>query len=200
MKVVLCGPPHSGKSCLKFALKEAIKAINKSLYPYVIPACPDGEGSWFHEAAAEDINLAAELKAVNKGKFTEELVKVMGEWVSNCSEPLVLIDIGGIPDSLNEHICTDASHAILIAGNLDYLQEWRVFCEKLKLQIIAELHSDYHGTEDKNFILGNDNIYRGSIYRLERGDLSVQERPTVKELASILVRMVTVEEQEYVHL
>jgi CRISPR-associated protein Csx3 len=194
MKVVLCGPPHSGKSCLRFGLKEAIKSIPESPYPYVITACPDGEGSWFQETVSENPNLATELKAAYKGKFTEEQVKIMGEWVKNCSEPLTLIDIGGIPDSKNEHICAYATHAILLAGILDHLQEWRAFCEKLKLQIIAELYSDYHGTEDTNLLLSKDNIYRGSIHHLERGDLSVQQRPTVLELAQILVNMVAIKE------
>jgi CRISPR-associated protein Csx3 len=193
MKVVLCGPPHSGKSCLRFGLKEAIKSINESPYPYVITACPDGEGSWFQETASENPILATELKAVYKGKFTEERTKIMGEWVKNCSAPLT-VDIGGIPDTKNEHICAYATRAILLAGNLDHLQEWRAYCGNLKLQIIAELYSDYYGTEDKNLILGNDNIYRGSIHHLERGDLSVRQRPTIIELAQILVRMVSAKE------
>lgn len=62
IKIILGGPPHSGKSYLRYGLKEAIKEINGAPYPYVITACPDGEGSWFHETAGTDQDLAREHK------------------------------------------------------------------------------------------------------------------------------------------
>jgi CRISPR-associated protein Csx3 len=191
MKLVLCGPPRSGKSCLRFGLKEAIKAIPGAPYPYVITACPDGEGSWFQETAGENGDLAQSLKDVYKGKYNEEKVKVWRESVKNCIEPLTLIDIGGKVDEKNEEICAQASHAVLLAGDRERLPEWRDFCGKLKLQIIAEIDSDYNGTEDKSLALDNDGVYRGSIHHLERGDLSVGQRPTIVELAHILVNMVS---------
>jgi CRISPR-associated protein Csx3 len=49
VKVVLCGPPHSGKSCLREGLKQAIRQIPNAPYPYVLTACPDGEGAWYFE-------------------------------------------------------------------------------------------------------------------------------------------------------
>lgn len=45
MKVVLCGPPRSGKSCLREGLKQAIRRVPGAPYPYVITAAPDGEGA-----------------------------------------------------------------------------------------------------------------------------------------------------------
>ena len=194
MKVVLCGPSHSGKSCLRFGLKEAIKTIPGAPYPYVIMACPDGEGSWFHETASENLALATTLKAACKGEFTEERAQIIAEWIKNCSIPLTLIDIGGIPDAKNEQICASASHAVLLAGDRDRLVEWRAFCNKLGLQIVAELYSDYSGVSDGSLMLSCDEVYRGSIHHLERGDLSVQHRPTVIQLANLLVRMATAEE------
>jgi GTPase SAR1 family protein len=194
MKVVLCGPPHSGKSCLRFGLKEAIKAMPQAPYPYVITACPDGEGSWFQETASENPDLAAMLKGAYKGKFTVELAEIIRDWVKNCETPLTLIDIGGIADAKNETICAHATHAILLAGTSDGFSEWREFCRKLKLQVIAEIHSDYAGTTDKSLVLGNDGIYRGSVHQLERGHLSVRDRPTIIELAKILVGIVAAKE------
>lgn len=194
MKVVLCGPPHSGKSCLRFGLKEAIKAIPRSPYPYFITACLDGEGSWFQETTSESPDLAKALKAAHKGKLTEETANLMGEWVKNCSIPLTLIDIGGIPDAKNETICAYAIHAILLYSTENHLQEWREFCSKLKLELIAEIHSDYKGASDKSLTLGQNGVYSGSIHHLERGDLTVQHRQTVIELAHLMVGMVSVKE------
>ncbi|MBC6434188.1 CRISPR-associated protein Csx3, partial [Nostoc sp. HG1] len=62
LKVVLCGPPQSGKSCLREGLKQAISNIEGAPYPYVITACPDGEGAWFSDAARRDPDLARQLK------------------------------------------------------------------------------------------------------------------------------------------
>lgn len=188
MKIVLAGPPRSGKSCLREGLKQAIRAIPGAPYPYVITACPDGEGSWFQETVNNDPELAKELKAAYKAKFTPEFVKRITDSVRNCSLPLTLVDIGGIPSVENEAICASATHVILLAGDLARLPEWHAFCEKLHLSVIAEIWSDYHGTEDTALALGEDGIYRGSIHHLERGE-KIQDRPSVQQLAQILAEM-----------
>ncbi|MFK5968849.1 MAG: hypothetical protein QM487_01830 [Candidatus Marithrix sp.] len=81
---------------------------------------------------------------------------------------MTLIDIGGKITDDNRIICRDATHIILIAGDLKELDSWRDFSKHLNLQIIAELHSDYKGKVDKKLKLDNDNIYRDSIHYLDR--------------------------------
>jgi len=203
MKIVLAGPPRSGKSCLREGLKQAIRRIPGAPYPYVITACPDGEGAWFQETVNRDPEKARELKTAYKqslGGFTSEFVKRVADSVASCQLPLTLVDIGGIPSAENEAICASATHAILLVGDTDEeswsqrLEVWREFCGKLGLHIIAEIHSDYRGTEDAVPVLGEDGIWRGSVHYLERGEL-VHERPTVKALAEILVRLVADEKK-----
>lgn len=189
MKIILGGPPHSGKSCLRYGLKEAIKNLETQVYPCVITACPDGEGSWFHETANNDEDNAKALKAEHKKAFGEEQTETISRWVKECNEPLVFVDVGGRVDVKNERICATATHAILIAGNLDELGEWRTFCTKLNIQIIAEIHSDYHGTTDSLIEQCEDKIYRGTVHRLERGDLTIPVRPTVQKLAEVIINM-----------
>lgn len=188
MKIVLCGPPRSGKSCLREGLKQAIRRVPNAPYPYVITACPDGEGAWFQETVNADPELAAQCKAAYKSKFTDEFVQRITDSVKNCLLPLTLVDIGGIPSMENEAICASATHAILLAGDMGRLPEWHEFCGKLGLRIIAEIHSDYRGAEDIIPQLGEDNVWRGSVHYLERGE-PVHERPAVRALAEILVRM-----------
>lgn len=190
MKIVFCGPPHSGKSCLRFALKEAIRKINGAPYPYIITACPDGEGSWYQETYNRNPEYAEILKKAYKGKFTDEAVDKWAQWVDNCQLPLTFVDIGGVPDEKNVRICNGATHAILLSGTVDLFSEWYDFCGRASLKVIAELKSDYKGIEDISLSLHQDDIYRGSIHYLERGDLSVQNRPTVMELAVLIVNMV----------
>lgn len=187
MKVVICGPPHSGKSCLRYGLKEAIKAIPGSDYPYMITACPDGEGCWYQEAVHQDAELANSLKVNYKGKFTDEWTSYVAGAVMNCKEPLVFIDVGGIPDDKNELICAHATHAIIISGAPDKVQVWRDFCEKVQLRIIAEIHSDYDATSDQTLARNQGGVYHGTVHHLERGDLTIQQRPTVIDLAQLIV-------------
>lgn len=189
MKIILCGPPRSGKSCLREGLKQAIRRIPKSPYPYVITACPDGEGAWFQETVNFDPELAAKCKTAYKSKFTPEFVKRVANSVKNCSLPLTFIDIGGIPSMENKEICKTATHATVLAGDMSKIPEWREFCAELGIKIIAEIFSDYNGQEDTIDDLSEDGIFKGSIHHLERGE-DISKRPCVVALAQFLVDMV----------
>ena len=186
-KIVLCGPPRSGKSCLREGLKQAIRAIPGAPYPYVITACPDGEGAWFQETVNQDPALAKVCKAAYKAKFTPEFVKRVADSVRDCSLELTLVDIGGITSVENEAICASATHAVILAGDLSKVAEWKEFCRKVGLTVISEIHSDYNGTADTVPVQDQDGIYRGSVHHLERGE-KVADRPTIKALAEILVK------------
>lgn len=98
-KVVLAGPPRSGKSCMREGLKQCLFQLHRAgiaPYPYVITACPDGEGAWFQETVNNDPELAAACKAAYKAKFTPEFVQRIVASVANCPLELTLVDIGGI--------------------------------------------------------------------------------------------------------
>ena len=195
-KIVLAGPPRSGKSCMREGLKQAIRAVPGAPYPYVITACPDGEGSWFQETVNHDEDLAARLKADYKAKFTPEFVRRVAESVSNCTLELTLVDIGGIPSEENRVICKDATHIVLLAGNdpksgdawQDRLPVWRKFAEELGLTVVAEIFSDYRGAEDNVGGASPDGVLRGSVHYLERGE-NVSERPMIRALAEHLIQL-----------
>lgn len=187
-KVVLAGPPRSGKSCLREGLKQAIRAISGAPYPYVITACPDGEGSWFQETVNQDPALAAACKAAYKAKFTPEFVERITASVANCSLELTLVDIGGIPSVENEQICSGATHMVILAGDTAKFAEWREFARKVGLTVVAEINSDYCGTADVVQPIGEDRVLHGSIHHLERGE-PIADREMVKALASHLVKL-----------
>lgn len=190
MKIVLAGPPRSGKSCMREGLKQAIRAIPGAPYPYVITACPDGEGAWFQATVNRDPEFATACKVAYKAKFTPEFVARVSASVRNCALPLTLVDIGGIPSAENEAICASATHAVLLAGDPERLPEWREFCRKVGLAVVAEIHSDYHGTKDVVAGVGDDNVLRGSVHHLERGE-PIADRPMIRTLADHLVRLAT---------
>ena len=186
-KIVLAGPPRSGKSCLREGLKQAIRAIPGAPYPYVITACPDGEGAWFQETVKQNPELASACKAAYKAKFTPEFVERISTSVEKCSLELTLIDIGGIPSVENKRICSRATHMVILAGDVSKISEWREFAKKLNLIVIAEIHSDYHGTKDEVEGTSQDGILRGTVHHLERGE-PVSKRLMVKALAGHIVK------------
>lgn len=189
MKVVLCGPPHSGKSCLRAGLKDAIMPFHRAghaPYPLVLTACPDGEGAWYSPTARRDPELAQKLKADYKSKFTLEFAIVKAKQVENTNEPLTIVDIGGKIDDKNRLIVASATHAVILAGDVNRVPEWVDFCHELNLKIIAILHSDYEGTSDR--IDSEVPLLKGSIHHLERSE-DVSTRPTVLALARLLVQL-----------
>ncbi len=196
MKVVLAGPPQSGKSCLREGLKQAIRAIPGAPYPYVITGCPDGEGSWFQETVDLDPQLARQLKDAYKAAFTPEFVRRVADSVRNCTLELTLVDIGGRTSPENYEICASATHIVFLAGNSpktgesweSRLEPWRQFAADLGLTVVAEIFSDYNGQEDGLMEPREDGVWTGSVHHLERGEV-LADRPVIRQLAEILVGM-----------
>lgn len=181
MKVVLCGPPHSGKSCLRQGLKSMLSQLPDAPYPYVITACPDGEGAWFHETATNNPELAKQLKKLNKQAFSQEFANKIAADVACCIEELVLVDVGGIIDDKNRLICGGATHAIILSGDSVAFSEWEAFCQSLGLEVIARIESCYEAKADRVDALVGP-VLHGAIHYLERGqDLS--GRPMIQALA-----------------
>lgn len=190
-KIIVAGPPHSGKTIFNKGIKETIKSIPNAPYPLVHSACPDGEGSWFLEAMNNDPVMAAKLKAEYKKKFTPEFVKLQVEQVKTLgseSNPLNFIDIGGMTTPENFQICGGANAAIILCGETaiqaNLATEWKEFFNNLGIPVIAELYSDYFGNEDLVVGVEDDGVFRGSIHHLERLDIKeLKNRPTIKALS-----------------
>ena len=96
----------------------------------------------------------------------------------------------------NRQICEAATHIVLLAGDDSgnneawgaRMEPWREFAKELGLKVIAEIFSDYDGTRDIVQDIGSDNILRGSIHRLERGERIVA-RLVVQALARHIVNI-----------
>ncbi len=183
-KVVICGPKQSGKSCLREGLKQAISNIEGAPYPYVITACPDGEGAWFSEAAQRDLELATRLKAEYKAKFTPEFAQKAAGWVRIANTTLNIIDVGGRITDENRVIMREATHAVILSGNKEKIPQWQEFCQSLGLRIVAIIHSDIKGKEDA--IESELPMLTGTVHHLIRGE-DVSGREMVQALAKVLV-------------
>ena len=116
IKIAVFGAPQSGKSCLWYALRACFAALGD--YIWILWACPDGEGSWFHKAVmAAGSDAARDMKTVAKGKFTPEIVDLFTRQVEAAALPMFGIDIGGKITPENRRICAGATHVIFLAGD-----------------------------------------------------------------------------------
>lgn len=85
MKIVFCGPPHSGKSVF---IANLIDKMPTDAYT-IIRACPDGEGTW-----SNNKNQNETTNVRKKGKFTKSFIEDACKAIDNQSNKIVLVDVG----------------------------------------------------------------------------------------------------------
>lgn len=187
VKVVLCGCPNTGKTIFRDGLKQAV--LNRVDAPedfYVISGCPDGDGCWFSETAQNYPELAKQLKAEYKAKFTPEFAAAKARDIEANKNSLLLFDVGGKISPENELIMSQATHAVILAKSELEVAEWQAFCQKINLPIIAIIHSDIEAIVDEIHTELPQLI--GSVHQLKRGEV-VGNRPMIKALAKRLVEL-----------
>ncbi|WP_066426860.1 CRISPR-associated protein Csx3 [Anabaena sp. 4-3] len=184
LKVVLCGFANTGKTCFRDGLKQALLQISNAPESYFMSGCPDGDGSWYSETARRDPDLAAQLKAQYKARFTAEFAKLKAQEVRGINTPIFVFDIGGRISDENRLIMAEANHTVILVKDEAEIAPWRQLCESLNLQVIAIIFSDFLGNED--VIESESPILRGRVHRLQRGE-DVSQRLTVQALARLLV-------------
>lgn len=199
IKVVLCGPPQSGKSCLRDGLKRAILANVNAPYPYIITACPDGEGSWHQKACENNESLAFDCKHNNKAPVTPKFAEEAARWVKSANQLINIIDVGGKITDENKTIMQPATHAVILSGDTSKFAEWEGFCQHLGLKIIAKIHSQLNAIKDEvlfskdwqentSELLETTALLTGSVHSLKRGE-NLSTRPMVKALADVLIHL-----------
>jgi CRISPR-associated protein Csx3 len=77
---------------------------------------------------------------------------------------------------------------VILAGDMSKVVEWHEFARKVGLVVVAEIYSDYHGSEDTVEGVSSDGILRGSVHHLERGE-QVSTRPMIEKLAQHLLAL-----------
>ncbi len=184
VKVVLCGFANTGKTCFRDGLKQALSQIPNAPESYCISGCPDGDGSWFSETARRDPDLAAQLKAQYKARFTPEFAQLKAQEVRGVNTPIFVFDVGGRISDENRLILAEATHAVILVKDEAEIAPWERLCAELKLHVIAIVFSVFLGNSD--VVASKEPILRGTVHRLQRGE-DVSQRPMVQALAQVLV-------------
>ncbi|MGB7441426.1 MAG: hypothetical protein WA919_10190 [Coleofasciculaceae cyanobacterium] len=187
VKVVLCGCPNTGKTIFRDGLKEAIfKRADAPEDFYTVSGCPDGDGCWFSETAQNYPELAKQLKAEYKAKFTPEFAAAKARDIKVNKNSLLLYDVGGKISPENELIMSQATHAVILAKSELEVAQWQAFCQKLNLPVIAVIYSDIEATADE--IQTELPQLTGTVHQLKRGE-AVGNRLLIKALAKRLVEL-----------
>ncbi|MDX9893500.1 MAG: CRISPR-associated protein Csx3 [Patescibacteria group bacterium] len=179
MKIVVAGPPHSGKSVFLGGLCENLPRSSR----YLFRACPDGEGSWTWRGNGAE-------KHRRKGSFSQEIVDWYCQSLASCSlAPIVLVDIGGRTSSENARIVSEGgiTHGIILAGDRNAVPEWEAFLAQLGVEVVAVLDSDYQGAADS--IQQTVPRLEGVVHHLERGEVSVNDRPAIVAVAELILSL-----------
>jgi CRISPR-associated protein Csx3 len=189
VKVVLCGPPRSGKSCLVEGLKWQIMGILDAPYPYVMTACPDGECAGMQEVFSRDPASAQSIKETYKADLTPEYAKKMSAAIASSNNLMTIVDVGGKISAENEIIFKSVTYAVILASDgensaTEHIATWETFCLQQELQVIAKIHSEFGAVGDR--IDRESPILEGMVHHLQRG-VDVTDRPMIRALAQKLV-------------
>lgn len=182
IKIVIGGPPHSGKSVFIEALTQNLDKDNT----FSFSAAPDGEGPWLQR----HYNNPEVVKFRQKGKFTPEFVADRKKKIRDWEGPLMIIDVGGWTSEENARMIEGATHAIILAGDLSKVAEWRDFFEENNIEVIAKLHSHYQGNHDVQRPMEPEKSHIvSSVHHLERGEPAA-DRETIKQVAGLISGLV----------
>lgn len=182
IKIVVGGPPHSGKSVFIEALTQNLDKDNT----FSFSAAPDGEGPWLQR----HYDNPDVVKLRQKGKFTPEFVADRKKKINDWEGPLMIIDVGGRTSEENAQMIEGATHAIILAGDLSKVAEWRDFFEENNVEVIAKLHSHYQGDHDIQRPMEPEKSHiTSSVHHLERGEYAA-DRETIQQVAGLISGLV----------
>lgn len=175
MKVVFCGPPHSGKSVF---IANLIDKLPTDAYT-IIRACPDGEGTWSNNKNQEETSAVRK-----KGKFTKTFIDDVCNAIDNQTNKIVLVDVGGVMSKENEQIFKHCDSFVILSSDEKKKEEWLEFGQKLGLECIGCLDSSLEGQEE---IYTKKPYFQGKVVGMERGKI-LEDFPVIKGLASDIIQ------------
>lgn len=175
MKIVFCGPPHSGKSVF---IANLIDKLPTDAYT-IIRACPDGEGTWSNNKNQNETSIVRE-----KGKFTKSFIDGACQAIDNQTNKIVLVDVGGVMSKENEQVFSHCDSFIVLSSDEEKKKEWLEFGQKLGLTCVGCLDSSLEGKEE---IYSRTPYFQGKIVGLERGEI-LEDSVVIKAIVSDIVQ------------
>ena len=175
MKIVFCGPPHSGKSVF---IANLIAKMPTDAYT-IIRACPDGEGTWSNNKNQNETSIVRK-----KGKFTKSFIDDACQAIDNQTNKIVLVDVGGVMSKENEQVFQHCDSFVVLSSDEKKKQEWLEFGQGLGLECVGCLDSTLEGQEE---IYSRVPYFQGKIVGLERGEILEHSR-VIKAIVTDIVK------------
>ena len=175
MKVVICGPPHSGKSVF---IANLIDKLPTDAYT-IIRACPDGEGNWSNNKNQNETSIVRK-----KGKFTKSFIEEACKAIDNQTNKIVLVDVGGIMSKENKKVFEHCDSFVVLSSDEKKKKEWLKFGQELGLECLGSLDSSLEGQEE---IYSRQPYLQGRIVGLERGEV-LKNSQVINAIVSDIVR------------
>ncbi len=182
MKVVFCGPPHSGKSVF---IANLINKLPTDAYT-IIRACPDGEGNWSNNKNQKETSIVRK-----KGKFTKSFIEDTCKAIDNQTNKIVLVDVGGIMSKENEEVFKHCDSFVVLSSDEKKKEEWLKFGQELGLECLGSLDSSLEGQEE---IYSRQPYLQGKIVGLERGEF-LKNSQVINAIISDIVKKSRYEEK-----
>ena len=186
MRIVVGGPPHSGKSVFLWELKRLLPI--GSYMP--IRAAPDGEGDWTQLLYQGGASLTKTLR--QKGAFSPEFVQWASNAVKHCTARFGLIDIGGKPSDENRKICQYADALVIVSSQEENVQEWKQFAASVGLQVLAVLHTSLDASSE--WWRRHELFFEGLVIGLDRERFSGSK--TIETFVQFLQEIVPLGDEE----
>lgn len=175
MKIVFCGPSHSGKSVFIANLIDKLPTDACT----VIRACPDGEGTWSNNRNQNETNIVRK-----KGEFTKSFIDNACLAIDNQTNKIVLVDVGGAISEENEQIFQHCDSFFVLSNDEKKKSEWMKFGKALGLKCIGCLDSSLEGQEA---IYSREPYLQGKIVGLKRGNL-LENSSVIRAVVSDIVQ------------
>lgn len=178
MKIIICGPPHSGKTVMINSLHKLLPTEGVQ----TIRANADGEGYWASEGNPDDVQ-----KVRVKGDNTPEEFAEWTKQISDAKANIVLVDIGGKlqDDKIPLFEAADSFVVLCSDQEPDLMVAWKSFGEAHGCRCLACLTSKLVG-EDEVKKLGA--VIEDTITHLERGTERTDSK-LLQELAGLIINM-----------
>lgn len=175
MKIVFCGPPHSGKSVFIANLIDKLPTDDYT----IIRACPDGEGTWSNNKKQNETSIVRK-----KGKFTKSFIDDACQAIENQTNKIVLVDVGGVISKENEQIFQHCDSFVVVSNDEEKKQEWLKFGQGLGLECVGCLDSSLDGQEE---IYSRSPYFQGKIVGLKRGEI-LEDSHVIKAIVSDIIQ------------
>lgn len=148
--ILIGGPPDSGKSLLSNAIRSAIVQRHPTCRVFLHRANWDGQGNWTYESP--DSTLTEELVSgfdaklhwhPEAAKLVPKYFQEQAGFVENLRKvrDLVLVDVGGVPQSEKRPVVDACSHYLIISRHPEAIAAWHTLCAP-SLSCLAVIHSE----------------------------------------------------------